>query len=222
MLRWLGNTLGSTIGKKLVMGLTGFLLVGFLIEHLVGNLTLFQDSDGQAFNDYVAYLMGFGPVLLVAEVGLAALFLCHIYLAFRLTLENREARKGGYVIRSDRGGKTFGSASMFVTGALVLAYILKHLYDFRFDGRFKDDPASLVKSTLAQPGTAFIYLGALVALAIHLSHGFQSAFQSLGFNHPRYTPCLRATAIAVGVLFALGFAAFPIYFCFFWTDGANG
>jgi succinate dehydrogenase / fumarate reductase cytochrome b subunit len=217
MLRWIGNALASSVGKKLVMGLTGLLLVGFLVEHLHGNLKLYE-GDGEGFNEYVDYLQGFGPLLLIAEVGLAALFLCHIFLAIRLTLENRQARDERYVVRSNRGKETFGSVSMFVTGALLLGYIIKHLLDFRFADGFFDDPKGAVMSTLHQPGTAFIYVVASIVLGIHLSHGFRSAFQSLGASHPKLDPILERAGWGIAVFFALGFGSFPVYFLFFWSE----
>jgi succinate dehydrogenase / fumarate reductase cytochrome b subunit len=219
MLRWLGKTLGSSIGKKAVLAATGLLLVGYLVEHLLGNATLYRDADGTAFDRYVAFMLGLKPLLYVAEVLLALLFVCHIAIALRITLENREARSTRYVVREDRGAKTAGSASMFVTGALLLAFLLKHLYDFRFDARFAEDPAGLVKSTLARPATATFYVLAMAALGLHLSHGFRSAFQSLGANHPRWNPLLVRTGWALALFFALAFASFPLYFALFWEGG---
>lgn len=216
----LGDALASSVGKKLVMGLTGLLLLGFLVEHLHGNLKLLEDPSGKAFNDYVAFLQSFGPLLLVAEIGLALLFLAHAFLAFRLTLENVQARRQGYVVRARRGGSTAGSLTMFYTGALILAYLVKHLLDFRFDARFFDDPATLVRATLSQPGHALVYLAVAPVLGLHLSHGFRSAFQSLGLNHPAWNPVLEKLAWLVALLFAFGFAAFPIYFSFFAGGGA--
>jgi succinate dehydrogenase cytochrome b subunit len=215
---WFGNALASSVGKKIVMGLTGLLLVGFLVEHLHGNLKLIEDPSGEAFDGYVEFLQSFGPLLTVAEIGLALLFLAHIYLAFRLTLENWQARKERYVVRGRRGGSTPGSISMFYTGALILGYLLKHLYDFRFDGGFFADPDAAVKATLSRPGHAVVYLGAALVLGLHLSHGFRSAFQSLGVNHPRWNPVLAKLGVLVALLFAGGFAAFPIYFLFFWSE----
>lgn len=218
---WFGNALASSVGKKMVMGLTGLLLVGFLFAHLKGNLTLLEDPGGPAFDDYVTFLQGFGPLLLISEVGLALLFLAHIYLAFRLTLENVQARKQRYAVRSTRGAATFGSLSMFYTGALILGFLLKHLYDFRFDGRFLEDPDGLVKATLSQPGNAIIYLVASLVLGLHLSHGFRSALQSLGINHPSWNVWLQRLGVALAIFFALGFAAFPIYYLFFSGDGSH-
>lgn len=219
MLRWLGNALASSVGRKIVLGLTGLLLVGFLVEHLVGNLTLYGDADGAAFNGYVAYLKRFGPLLLVAEIALGLLFACHAFLAIRLTLENRQARSQRYVVRNDRGAQTFASISMFVTGALVLAYLMKHLYDFRFDARFEEDPAALVKSTLGQARNALVYVVAALVVGVHVSHGFRSAFQSLGISHPKLDPLLVVLGRVLAVVFALGFASFPIFYLFFWSGG---
>ena len=217
----IGDALASSVGKKVVMGATGLLLVGFLVEHLLGNLKLFEDSDGSAFDAYVEFLSGFGPLLVVAELGLAALFLVHIYLAFRLTLENIQARRQKYVVRSNRGASTLGSVSMFYTGAIILGYLIKHLLDFRFDRDFFADPDALVKSTLSQPKHAIFYLVAAVAVGIHLSHGFKSAFQSIGVNHPRLAPGLAKASVLLAIAFALGFASFPIYFLFFWSPGGE-
>ena len=125
-------TIPGHLAAVIVMGLTGLLLVGFLAEHLYGNLKLvpvFGDDQGVKFEEYRDGLHSFGIWLKFAEVGLVALFLCHAYLGIRLSLENREARKQRYVIRSDRGAQTFGSASMFVTGALVLGYLIKHILE---------------------------------------------------------------------------------------------
>lgn len=220
-MRSLGNALASSIGKKIVMGLTGLLLVGFLVEHLHGNLKLLEDRDGAAFDSYVGFLQGFGPLLIVAEIGLALLFLAHVYLAFRLTLENLQARRARYVVRGSRGASTLGSVSMFYTGALILGYLIKHLLDFRFHARFFGAPAALVKETLSSPGNAAVYVIAALLVGVHLSHGFRSALQSLGVNHPAWNPVLVLLGRALAVLFALGFAAIPIYFAFFWNEGAG-
>ncbi|MEX1023806.1 MAG: succinate dehydrogenase cytochrome b subunit [Planctomycetota bacterium] len=218
-LRWFGNVLASSIGRKAVMALTGLLLVGFLIAHLAGNLTLFADVEGAAFNAYAGKLLDLGPLLYVAEVGLVLLFGIHIYLAIRLTLDNREARRTGYVIRNDRGAKTLGSASMPVTGVLILGYTILHLFDFRFDESFEEDGALLVRNTLSQPLHGVIYVIAAGVVGLHVSHGFQSAFQSLGWNHPRYMPLVKQISIGLAALLAAGFAALPLYFLF--TGGAQ-
>ena len=215
-MRWIVTALTSSVGRKIVLGLTGLLLVGFLAEHLLGNLKLYESPE--AFNDYVEYLQSFGPLLLVAEIALAALFLCHIVIALKLAMENREARKARYAVRGDHGAQSVGSISMHVTGILLLGYLIKHLLDFRFDGNFFDDPAASVSQTLAQPVNAVIYLAAAVVVGIHLSHGFRSAFQSIGASHPKLDPALQKLGILLAALFAMGFASFPIYFL---LNGSN-
>jgi succinate dehydrogenase / fumarate reductase, cytochrome b subunit len=221
MLRWIAKALATSIGKKILLGLTGCLLLLFLLEHLVGNLFLYIDAEGSAFNAYVAHLQGFGPLLKVGEVMMVLLFAVHIILAIQLTLENRAARKQKYVVRSSRGGQTLGSRSMILTGLLLLCFLGMHMFDFRFNAEFMAEGghAASVMQAMSTPLTAVLYLAALGLVGFHVSHGFQSALQSLGINHPRWTPLIRQGSIAVAVFFALAFASFPIYYLFFWTEG---
>ena len=214
MLRSLGDALASSVGKKIVMGTTGLLLVVFLIGHLSGNLPLLPavDPTGEAFDEYVEFLNGFGPLKLAAEFGLIALFGVHIFLAIRLTLENREARKQRYVVRNNRGASTMASTSMFVTGSLLLAFMIKHLIDFRFNEAFHEDPAATVGATLASPISGLIYTAAAVVAGVHVSHGFRSLFQSVGVSHPSWNPILSVTGKAISALVAVGFGGIALYF----------
>ena len=148
----------------------------------------------------------------MAEIGLFALFACHAYLGLRLSMENMAARKSRYVSRNDRGAKTFGSSSMFVTGALVLAYLIKHVLDFRLSAEYDEAPGATVAQVLGSPLHGLLYIAAMIVLGVHLSHGFQSAFQSLGANHPRWTPILKLAGYAIAIAVALGFASIPVYF----------
>ena len=218
MLRWIGRFLASSIGRKALMAATGLLLVGYLVEHLLGNVKLYEDETGEAFNGYVSYLQSFGWLLTVAEVALAGLFVAHIVVAIQVTLENWSARKGRYAVRNLRGAATLGSLSMHLTGAGLLAFLAKHLYDFRFDARFSADPAGLVQRTLSQPSHAIVYLGASLLVGLHLSHGFRSAFQSLGAAHPKWTPWIEVFGRTIAVVLALGFASFPLYYLVFRSD----
>lgn len=222
----IAKNLSSSIGKKLIMALSGLLLIAFLIAHLLGNLTLFADPDGGAFNAYAEKLRDMGPLLIVAELGLVALFGVHIAMALRVSMENREARKQGYVIRSNRGRKTLGSSSMLITGIAVFAFLLIHLKDFRFahwfGGDFEADPAGLVKETLATPVHALLYVAALAFLTIHLTHAFQSALQTLGVNHPRLVGPIRMIGLVLALVLGIGFATMPLYYLIFWSGGAQG
>ncbi|MFT5284920.1 MAG: succinate dehydrogenase / fumarate reductase cytochrome b subunit [Planctomycetota bacterium] len=220
MLRPIGNALASSLGRKFVLGATGLMLVGFLVEHLIGNYKLTPTplvggTDGSEFDAYVDFMNSLGIFKVIGELGLAALFVIHVFLAVRLTMENREARKQRYECRANHGGKTPASASMFVTGSLILGYLIKHLIDFRFNDAFHEAPAATVVETLSDPLNAFIYIAVSFVVGIHLSHGFRSAFQSLGLSHPQWNPVIEITGKALAALFAIAFAWIPIYFLFF-------
>lgn len=194
------------------MALTGLMLIGFLIAHLAGNLSLFAGDEGAAFNAY-AHGISSLPILPIAELALALLFIGHIALAVKTTRENRRARLIGYQVVSTHGQKTFASQSMSLTGVTVLIFLIKHLWDFRLQKEaFEVDPFDSVQTALSDPLTACVYILGIVALGIHLSHAFGSAFQSLGFNHPKYTPLLRVFGKVLAVLLATGFLALPLYF----------
>jgi succinate dehydrogenase / fumarate reductase cytochrome b subunit len=212
MLSWLGRFLSSSIGKKTLMALTGLMLVGFLLAHLAGNLTLYAGDE--AFNGYAHKLESYGLLLNVAEVGLLALFVVHVVLALRVSRENAGARPNGYRSRATFGKSTVASRSMLVTGLVVGLFVVIHVIDFRVPkllGKPElDDLAVAVRRRLASPLGAGIYLVGVVALGMHLSHGFRSALQTLGANHPRYDGLIRGVGLALATLILLGFASFPV------------
>jgi succinate dehydrogenase cytochrome b subunit len=215
MFRWLGRFLSSSVGKKTVMAITGLSLVGFLITHLLGNLNLWIGGD-EGFNGYAEHLESYGWLLTIAEVGLFAIFVIHASLALKITAENRAARSRGYMRRESLGGMTPGSATMLVTGLILLLFIVIHVIDFRvpkLTGEL-DDLALAVRARLSTPLGAGIYLVGVLAMGLHLSHAIQSGFQSLGLSHPRWTPIIRAGGRAIAVLLTLGFASFPLFLFF--------
>ncbi len=211
-LRPLGS---SSIGKKAVMAVSGLLLIGFLIAHLAGNLLIFSGQQGTAFDEYAAKLES-NPLLPVIEVGLFVVFATHIVMALRVSSENRQARGQGYAVRSSMGERTLASASMLVTGVVVLVFLIVHLVDFRIGKRYMDPAngslAALVKRRLHEPLGAAVYLAGVTALGIHLRHAFRSALQTLGVNHPALNPLLVRLGWALAILLGLGFASFPIFF----------
>lgn len=218
---WLGRTLSSSIGKKLVMALTGLALVGFLIAHLAGNLLIYRGERGEGFDAYERMLTS-NPLLPLAEIALLALFVVHVVLAFRLSLQNRESRRDRYAVRASRGEKTLASASMLATGVVILFFLVIHIWDFRIGKLAADEGysmAGMVRARLETPVGAGIYLFSMIALGLHVSHAFGSAFHTLGLKHPRLDPLIGRLSIALAVLLALGFASFPIYF--FLTRGAR-
>lgn len=211
MKNWLGRFLSSSLGRKYVMAATGLSLVLFLVAHLAGNATLFLGDD--AFNAY-AHALESNPLLPLAEAGLAGLFLVHVAFAVLLIVKNRAARLDKYRSELGKGGKTIASATMAVTGPLVLVFLLVHLYDFRITKIFADDGYDLavaVRERLASPLGATVYLAGLLALGLHLWHGFQSAFQTFGVGHPRWRRFVLWTGRAVALALMLGFMAFPIW-----------
>jgi len=211
MLSWIGRFLSSSIGKKTVMALTGLGLVGFLIGHLAGNLTLWVDDTGEAFNGY-AHMLESNPALPFVEFGLLVFLVAHVAMAMRVSKENREARAKDYNLRASMGARTLGSGSMLITGLIIGLFIVIHIIDFRVPNALGevDDLAQAVKDRLASPIGALIYFIGVAAVGIHMSHAFKSAFQTLGVTHPRYTPLIEKTGLGLAVILFLGFAAFPV------------
>ena len=217
---WLIRALSTSIGQKFVMGITGLLLCGFLVAHLGGNLFLFVGEE--AYNDYAHALHKQEALLKVAEVGLVVLFLLHIALAIVTARNNKKARQSSYAVTESKqtGRVVPGGASswMFVTGAVVLGFLIVHLIDFTFEWRpdidyqkFAESPYEKAKALLKTPLSMCVYAIGCLALGLHLSHGFGSAFQSLGLNHPKYKSAIRNASIGFGCVIAVGFISFVVW-----------
>ena len=207
------------------MGLTGLLLCGFAVSHLAGNFLLLVSAE--AFNTY-AYTLTSSPLIYVAEAGLLAIFLTHMFLALKLQKENNDARPEKYYMRKHTGrGATFASSTMIYTGIILFIYLIFHIwhmkfgphYDVTYNGVEMRDLYKLVIEYFANPLSVFFYVFAMTAFGVHLSHGFWSAFQSFGFNHPTYTPLLKKASVGFGILMTVGFSIFPIWA--FVTGGAQ-
>ena len=220
-LTWLLRLLSSSIGQKFVMGLTGLLLCGFLVAHLAGNLLLFAGA--KPFNDYAHALHAQWELLAVAEAGLLLLFVAHVYLAFATTIGNYKARTESYVLKQTKvPGRIIGANSwMFASGAVVLGFVILHLIDLRFAGLRssikyleESDPEAPFRNTVAvlsNPISRAVYFVGVIILGVHLSHGFASAFQSLGLNHPKYTPLIKILGKIFAVVIAIGFASIVVF-----------
>ncbi|REJ97268.1 MAG: succinate dehydrogenase [Planctomycetota bacterium] len=215
--------LRSSVGKKFVMGITGLFLCGFLVIHLAGNLLLYI-GDGTVYNEY-AHKLHSNPILLfVAEVILFAGFLIHIYLAIVTNRENRAARGVRYAVkktkREDRTVNLFGwtpDTTMFASGAVILGFLVVHLSDFKFGDIVHGEriaglePADKARILMSDAIRAGIYLVGSIFVGIHVSHGFWSAFQSLGVNHPKYNDWIRKVGIAFAIIVAVGFGSFFVW-----------
>ncbi|NUN69585.1 MAG: succinate dehydrogenase cytochrome b subunit [Bacteroidetes bacterium] len=208
--------INSSVGKKLLMSLTGLFLSVFLVEHLAGNLLLLRSDGGQAFNDYAKF-MGSNPIVRILEVGLLGFILLHIVNGIRLWLGNRAARSKGYGTYRLDENTTLQSRMMKLSAALVLLFLVVHLRKFWVPARFlgEHDIASIVYYTFQQPFYVVFYLVALFIVGYHLRHGFQSAFQTLGFRTKKYQMLIEFIAVLFWFVVPLGFAVIPIYIYFF-------
>ena len=213
-LGWFFRLLSSSIGQKFVMGVTGLLLCGFLVAHLAGNLLLFAGAE--QFNEYAHALHKQHELLLVAETGLLVLFLAHVYLAISTAKGNFQARTSFYAMKQTKvPGRVIGANSwMFASGAVVLGFVILHLIDLRLGLRAdikylpENDPAAPYVNTIAvlsNPISRLIYGIGVIVLGVHLSHGFASAFQSLGLNHPKYMPLIKLIGKIFAFAIAIGF-----------------
>ncbi len=208
-MNWLKNMLGSSIGKKLMMAITGFSFCGFLTAHLAGNLTIYGGKD--AFNAYAHHLHALGPLITFAEIGLLALFLVHIITGLMLFLANLKARPVKYKVNKNAGGRTLGSSTMPYTGAILFVFILFHLMNFHFVDKSNTTIYQIVSSAFQNPLYVLFYMVAMVVAAVHVSHGFWSTFQTIGANHPKYMPPIRTLSLLFALVVGVGFGFLPVY-----------
>jgi len=214
--------LNSSIGKKLMMAITGSFLLIFLVVHLIGNITLFFGPI--AFNGYVFALDVVKPLIRVIEVVLLTAFLLHIYNGVRLWIENKRASGGKYKINGSSENSDVFSRTMFLTGSIIFIFLVSHLGTFFW--RFNvSDPMGLANHHQYFDIVVYffsiwwyvlLYVIAMVLLGLHLNHGFQSAFQTFGWNNKKYFPLVEKIGTLYAIIMAVGFASMPIYFFFFY------
>ena len=208
---WLKATINSSIGRKTVMAVTGLLLALFILGHLLGNATAFLGR--AAFEAYAGHLHGLGPLLHLAEVILLLAFTLHLGFGLYLFLDNLRATPTRNAVRRNAGGRTWGSQTMPYTGLALLLFLLLHLVQFHFSAYAS--VSDLVRDHLSRPLTGALYLAGLGALALHLSHGLWSFWQSLGLSHPKYDLFLERGAFGLGIFIGALFAMLPIL-AIFW------
>jgi len=228
---WVTNFLTSSLGKKLIMSLTGLFLILFLVVHLIGNLQLLSfvahdpvDAPGMAFNLYAEFMTTFTPIKVVSY-GLYAFILIHAVQGWVLWRQNANARGPiGYAVKDLRAVNTNArtAANMGWLGTIIFIFIMLHLYQFWlqmqlgnlpmavYDGEQVKDLYSLVAKTYENPVFVAIYLVSMVVIAFHLWHGFQSAFQTLGLNHKKYSPAIHFIGKVYSIVVPLGFALIPV------------
>jgi succinate dehydrogenase / fumarate reductase cytochrome b subunit len=202
----------SSVGRKLVMALTGLFLCMFLLEHLYGNLLLYKLDGGEAFNDYTETMTS-NLLIRIVEIGLFAGILIHAIDGMMLTMANRKARPVKYAVSNQSGNSSWFSRNMGLTGSIIFIFLVIHLKKFFIVHRFGHPETTMSQDVaLAFQSHVYtiLYVVAMILLGAHLNHGFQSAFQTLGWNNKKYAPMLKSSATAFALLMVVGFASFPI------------
>jgi succinate dehydrogenase / fumarate reductase cytochrome b subunit len=208
----------AAIGKKAVMAVTGVILFAYVLAHLLGNLQIYS-SDPEQINRYAAflhdpgrkYLLWAARVILLAAVGL------HIIASIQLWLLKREARPIGY-FKKDDVPTAYAARTMIWSGPIILAFVIFHVlhltvgsvFPLRELGPNQPDVRANMVTGFQHPVVAGFYIFAMVLLSMHLFHGLWSMFQSVGLNHPRYTPALRRAAGVIAILISAGNISIPL------------
>jgi succinate dehydrogenase / fumarate reductase cytochrome b subunit len=213
----------SSLGKKIFMGLSGLMLCGFIVVHLIGNLTLLS-SDKDPFNKYAHFLtVELGNLIYIAEFVLASIFIIHFLYGLLVTIDNWRARPQNYKVVKDAkhtSKKSLASRTMIYTGVIIIIFLVWHLLHFKFgeiimyttaDGKVIRDLYVVVYEFFGNIVNVLLYIAVMALLGFHLSHGFWSAFQSLGLNGKNFTPFIFGLATIFGLVMAVGFIGLPVW-----------
>jgi succinate dehydrogenase / fumarate reductase cytochrome b subunit len=223
----MNNFFTSSIGKKFILSLSGFFLIAFISVHLTANLTLILDNSGDTFN-IVAHFMATNPFVKIMEPILALGFGVHIVLASWLTIQNQFSRPVKYARREQGGNAPWASRNMFILGGVVVLFLMIHLYNFWWKIKFAGDPllaevnvdgvvmensyalvSGLFSSSIIY---GFIYILGGIFLGLHLSHGFWSAFQSVGLSNGIWRKRLEFLGTLFAIVVGAGFTLIHLYF----------
>jgi succinate dehydrogenase / fumarate reductase cytochrome b subunit len=207
----------GSIGRKAVMAVTGLLMVLFVVMHLLGNLSIFAGPNG--INAYAEKLHALGPVVWIVRIVMGVAVVLHVILSIQITLENWAAKPEKYAVKKSLRA-TFASKNMIWTGVIVGAFIGYHLLHFTFrvtpdlvlgdDAQARFDVFTMVVSALASVPIGLIYVVAMVALFLHLSHGIQSTFQTLGLSNGKLLPQYDRWGKVASGFFLIGYGAIPV------------
>lgn len=202
----------ASIGKKVVMAVTGAVLFGYVVGHLLGNLQIYAGPE--KINNYATFLHGTPSLLWGTRLLLLICVILHIVASAQLTRLKQEARPIGYV-KKQNPHSSYASRTMIWSGVIVAAFVVYHLMDFTFGvtntSHYKELNvyANVVWGFRRVP-VAIAYIVAMLLLGMHLYHGLFSMFQSLGVNHPRYTPWFKRFAAAATAFIVMGNISIPI------------
>jgi succinate dehydrogenase / fumarate reductase cytochrome b subunit len=220
---WFSQTFSSSLGKKLIMALTGLFLIIFLIGHVSGNMLLFKDDNGEAFNKYADFMTSNQLVQIVRYITWISIVV-HVIYSFLLVRNNKQARPVGYKMAKPGDNSSWMSRNMFLLGILIFIFLAIHLRTFLYEMKFGDVPlvsyesTGEVKNLYALVVNAFetwwyslFYVISMLFLALHLFHGFQSTSQTVGFRHPKYNDFIKKFGYAFGIIVCILFAIMPVY-----------
>ncbi len=211
----------STIGRKFAMALSAMFLLIFLLMHLSVNLLSIFSED--AFNS-ASYFMGYNPFIqFLMQPVLIIAVVFHFVMGFVLEIKNRNARPVKYAVNGASSNSTWMSRNMIISGAVILAFLVLHFYDFWVHEMIykyvpgDGDPNDMTRfwgelhAKFADMWRVVLYVVSFVLLGLHLAHGFQSSFQSVGVRYPKYTPFIKAFGTWYSVLIPLGFIIIAVY-----------
>jgi succinate dehydrogenase / fumarate reductase, cytochrome b subunit len=207
----------SSVGTKLLIGLTGLALFGYMVLHLAGNALIFAGPE--IFNEYSHTLIS-NPLILPIEIGLLLVFLLHVYKAITNYVANRSARPAGYAMKKyahHTSRKSVASSTMIWSGLVIFAFILVHVKQFKYGAWYQvnntevRDLARTEFEVFSEPVWVLFYVLATLLVGLHLRHGISSGFQSLGFDHPRYTRQLTRWGVVLAVIIGGGLAMIPLW-----------
>jgi succinate dehydrogenase / fumarate reductase cytochrome b subunit len=211
--------MSSSIAKKTAMALSGFFLLVFLLQHLSINMLSVLSKEG--FNE-VSHFMGYNPIVQFALQPILMFgVIFHLGMGIKLELQNRSARPVKYAMNKGEANSTWMSRNMIITGIMVMLFLGLHLYDFwvhemtvKYVEFQRENPTRYwgeLHAKFESPVRVGIYVLSFVFLALHLMHGFQSAFQSVGFNHGKYTPVIKKLSNIYAVAVPAGFIFIAVY-----------
>ncbi|MCB9251394.1 MAG: succinate dehydrogenase cytochrome b subunit [Flavobacteriales bacterium] len=215
--------LNSTIGKKIVMGLTGLFLISFLLVHCGVNSLIFFNDGGELFNEGAEF-MGTNLLIRTVEILLFAGLILHSIQGLYLVYLNRKSRNVSYHVNSGKNS-TWYSKSMGLLGTLILIFLILHLKHFWVTSRFTDQITGgyttlfdEMKVVFSELWVVILYVFSMFSMAYHLLHGFQSAFQTLGLNHKKYTPFIKKLGFWFSIILPFLFAMMPISMYLGWIE----
>ena len=207
----------SAVGRKILMAITGQLMVLFVIVHLLGNSSIFIGPNG--INAYAEHLHSLGPLVWVFRLAMLAFVLVHAIYGIQVSIENSTANSAKYAINT-KLKRNFASENMIWTGVLLIIFIIGHISHFTlritpdvaaFAGQVPGNVFGMVTTSFSNGIIAFVYVVAMLVLCLHLFHGIQSFFQTMGWNSDKSLPVISQVGRVLAVVFLVGYSSIPLF-----------